>query len=746
MLTTCSLTGAIPVESNRAQMRSHLLLLGLLAPAIVWAQPAPNVQRDHLLRYGSRLKVVTQKYKVFDQITALATPEQLDALSKLRISPKQGREMLKLIQDNLPEGKLDDESMKALRRKITPKAEDILGSEQFDRLLELLPSPSQSEKMKAILKQAAGTPEGKLALEAANDLSASLSADQRQFLDPLLGLMRDGTPPPKTAPVKPKKPAKAPPGERRLVFLRKTSLGETYAEVWPDTNYSTYLPQRFRIEGGDADVLSALSNSAGLPVRVLGTFADDLVQVSKNSFSGGPSLLAVPGATQVWHGRLPAKVISTTPPTVQLDAGRGQTLTAQLEFHTPQEKQHFDRVAGGTPFLLGGTAITSGNTTTLVDLEFSNWQPDTVPFASSCLIQLSEDLLHHAANEYMSAHQLGGSGGQVSFKVDNLGATLQGCEKGQVRLYGTMNIAHSGLDMLQGAFEVVARPSLDKGKLVMTPVPGSLQLRLAFPSYAALPPSWVTNIERILGAEYAKGVTMPITEPYRDQIAKSGVLETSQLDQLQIFTLPTGDRRTSLVSLAAPGAGPVAPALASRIDAPGEYTLALSEETINAAIKRKVPPMLPILRPIPKDLQKQGGVTLSDVEIPELDIVFDKGIFRINTCVVNVHWSFGLFSGVEPGARFKGICRLSSNGSKLLANLQIESLEFLSPRILGGSAEEQKSQKDQLLKAMQENAIEIASVPELTATVLSPRAALVLTSVRGNENPSELLIHGRLQP
>lgn len=742
----------------KSTLARGLMLVCLTSP--VWAQEptaasvptaATQAQRDRLLCYGTRLLAIDRQYKVFDRITALATQDQLDALQKLRISPQQGADLLKLIGDNMPTGTLDSEGFKALRRKITPKAEDILGSEQFDRLLELLPSPQQSDRIKAILNEAAATPEGKHALAAANDLSATLSTDQRNFLDPVLGLMRNPQGKPPAPPAKAKKPAKPAAGERRLVFLRKTDVGETYAEVFPNTDFLSHVPHRFRIEGGDASVLSALSNSSGLPVRVLGNYQGGLLQVAKESFSAGPSLLAVPGDSQVWRGRLPAKLLSPNPPTVQLDAGRGQTITAQLEFHTPQERQQFDKVSANGTFLVGATAMVKGPQTTLVDMDFAAWHPPPSAVASTCLIQVSEQMMRHAAAEYLAGHpdQFNKGSGQVSFQVSEMGATLQGCQPGQIRLYGRLSGAHSGLTVLESTLEVVAKPTLDKGKLQLAPIPGTLQVRLNFPFFAETPPNWIANLERIMGSEYSKGVTMSVTDPYKDDIVKSGLLEASQLDQMQLFTLPSGDRRTALVSLAVPAAAaPIVPALQSRIEIPGECTVAVSELAINTAIKAKLPPMLPMTKAIPKDLQQQGGVTLSEVDIPELDLIFQQGIFHINTCVVNVHWSYGLFSGIEPGVRFKGTAKISGSGSplKLTANLQIESLEWLSPRILGESPEEQKSQKDKLIKALQETPLELPVPADVAATLISPRASLVLTGVRGSENPSELLLQGRLQP
>jgi len=42
----------------------------------------------------------------------------------------------------------------------------------------------------------------------------------------------------------------------------------------------------------------------------------------------------------------------------------------------------------------------------------------------------------------------------------------------------------------------------------------------------------------------------------------------------------------------------------------------LSEAAINTALRKKIPPMLPIRRPIPEHLRNQDGVKLNEVEIP----------------------------------------------------------------------------------------------------------------------------------
>lgn len=723
---------------------------GATAPATV-NQAQLDMQRAQLLRFGTRLEIAALKYQLFQKITDLASADQLSAIKQLKISPSQAMDLLKLVQANLPTGPMDKEASATFRRAITPGAEKILGADQFDLLLQLVPSPQQTAQVQTIINQVAATPEGAAAREAAADLSKSLSDDQRRFLGPVLNLFNTpGTPAAVAAPFKRAvgKPS------RMLVSLKKTSLGDTYAEVTPDTNFVEYLPHRYRVDGADPSVLSALSNSDGLPVRVLGSLKDDLLSLATNSLMGPPSLLAVSGDATAWRGRVPAKVNSSSPPSVTLNLGRGRFAVANLDLQTDAERQGFAQRAGGDHFLLGGTALTQAGNITMCDLDFSDWRPNASPVAAAATIQLSEDLLEHAANSFLTGHpdMFGGGSGNVRFAVADIGTTLIGCQPGQIRLFGRLTGTHTGLEMLGANAEVVCAASMAKGRLQLTPVPGSLEVRVDYPLYAALPPNWSSNIERMLGSQYSSGVSLPVTDSFSQQILQSGIMVQSQLDGLSLATLPAGDRRTGLVAVAAPAvAGSASPSvdiLRNRVQAPGEFTLALSEDTINSAIKAKLPPMLPITRPVPKEMQNQGGVTLSEIEIPELDLAFSQGQFLINTCVVNVHWSFGLFSGVEPGCRFKGSATVSGAGNpaKVSITLHIDQLEFLSTRITGLPPAEQQDLKDKLMKAAGDFPIDLPMPPDIMVNMLSPQARLVLTGASGTPEPSELLIQGRLDP
>lgn len=744
---------------ERAPMRA-LFLIGLfflpLVPAPAGAQPAAEVasasdlrRRDLLHRYGTRLKHAVQTHRTFERLCQVASDEQVAVFERLRISPKQARDLLKLVSENMPEGPLDDAGWKALRRKITPQAEDILGSEQFDTLLELMPSPQQRERIKVIFGQLGQTPEGKLALQAADELAAALSPEQAKWMDPILGLLKQKAPPLKVDKKK-NGPRPKPPKleyQRRLVHLRKDSLGDCYAEVDPEFDYALALPRTYRIAGVDPDVLSALSSSEGLPARVLAHLKGDLLTVAKNSLLGPPSLLAVEAGRDSWHGRLPARKISDSPLALEVEMGRGKKLVTEVG---PDERGALPSLPGSEVWAEGNWVVNAGNGT-LVDARFQPLQWPQEPSPAACLIQLSDEFLHRAAREYIVGHpdQLSG-GKQVKVRVSDLGATLLDCAPGQVRVFGRMNLSHTGLEVAEVQFEMLVQPEFQKDRLRVRPLPGSLQIRTSFPLYAALPTSWLARAENILGQEYAQGVSLELPAEMRQKVVDSGILEQAQLEQLKLYTWPSGDRRTGLLTLATPSNATVAAeVLRPRLNDPGEYNLVLSEAAINTALLKKIPPMLPIRRPIPEHLRNQDGVKLNEVEIPELELAFKDGLFEIRNCVVHVHWSYALFSGIEPAARLRGKAEVKAEGTpaKPKVHLNIEEVEFLSSRITGRSQSEQQKLKDRLIQALRDNPLEVAEVPsELEIKQLSPRARLQITSIEARSQPSELVLQGRLAP
>ena len=736
-----------------------LLLAGLamsFLAAPLAAQPSSSssagaaqsaFQRDLLLKYGARLRAVDQQYHVVRQLTDLVTADQSRALRGLRISPQQWRTLIQLIGDNVAGAEND---FAALRRKITRQAEDLLGSEQFDRLLELVPSPQQSEKVRQILAQAAATQEGQAAFAAANELRNSLNPDQQKLLGPVLDLLKPNGAKPFKAPPRPKPKKAAPVTSRQLVYLRRTGSGDVFAEASPENDFTRYLHRRYRIEGAAPDLLAAVSNESGLPVRVLGEFQGDVLKVAGNSLLGPPALLSIDGEAEIWKGRLPARWLDAQSLKVELQAGRGLLLTASVEPRDPAQEAKLKALSGS--FLLSGTCIKRGDQLTLVDVESAAYSPPSAPFASAGLVQLSEEFLRHAAATYLEGHHqsLGGGTGAVRAQVTQMGMSLQGAPAGQVRVFGKLSLSHTGLELSEAEFEGLAIPSLSGGKLGIKPVPGSLTARLGFPLVAEVPAAWMGNLEQIWGPEYSQGVSLALPDAYRQRILDTSAIQASQLDSIQFFSWPSGDRRTSLLSVALPAqnAAGGGDALANRIQAPGEVAVAVGEEPINNVLRSKLPGLLPLKRAIPENMQKQGGVTLTDIEITELELSFSQGAFQIQNCALSVHWAWGLFSGVEPGIRFRGQAIPAGSGdpSPLQIRLKVDSLEFISPRILSQSPEDQASLKQRLLEAMQDNPLTVIPPMELQAAMISAQAKFCLTGAGGNASPSEFLLQGRLKP
>lgn len=732
-------------------MRRHLLLLPLFLAAPVMAQDGPTPaqlekQRALLQRFGMRLSAWNEQYQLFDQLRNLTSPDQEAALKSIKFTPAQRNAIFSAIQAAAAGGNTTD-AKKALIGAI--------GMDMSDNLLELVPSPQQLARADAIFKAASAGPLGQSVFQAASDLSASLSPAQHTWLDPILSRIKapDAGAPPAAPPVRPKLSGPKPVIERRLVMMRSNSLGDVYAEIRPDFDYCVATSRTYRIEGADPSVLAGVANSQGLPVRLAGTYTEDVVTVPAG-FSLGPlPIQPVTNADTVWRGRLPATVVTANPAVVTLDAGRGQTITANLDFQTPNEQKAFQ--AAGQTFLLHGTCMVTNGNATMVDMDFAPYTPPNAAFSARLLVQISEEFMDHVAGEFRAGHpkwfSYGDSTGLNSVQVTDLGATMQGCTGPQVKLFGRGGATVGGLQVLEAEVEGITAATFAKGNVNLTLVPGSMQARLLFPLYLQIPSSWIDNVTRILSIDTTQPVSFAIPAEMQTKLTTYGLIDPGGLDRAQLFSNASGDRRTSFLTLAAPGNTTASSnMLATRLLAPGEFAGALSDEAINSAINKTLPPMMPLKVPIPAQYQKQGGVTLEQLEFPALDISFANGEIAINNCEIHVHWSYGLFSGVEPGCKLKGTARVFGSGNpfqlKMRLNVKDSDLQIISPRLLGGSAEELASTKASLLKAMNDNDLPIATVNPFPFTVISPRAALQPTDARGTASPSDMLLRGSLTP
>lgn len=707
-------------------------------------------QQDLLLRYGTRLREVDARHRTVARIRDIATKDQLYALDNLRISPSQARKLVKVLRENYPSTPLDDEGMKELRSKITPEFEDILGSEQFDLMLELLPSPQQKAKVKGILKHAGQTEEGKLALEAASELSKSLTPDQRSWMEPFLTLLEpDATPrPPESPPAEASEPAGGD-NSRQLFLLRRTSLGDIFAEQNPKFHYKNHLPRRYRVSGGDTNVLAAVSTSSGLPVRILGHTTGDVFHVGATKLLGPPAVLAIDGGNEVWHGRVQGRFISDSPPTMELDTGYGNVVTASVELTTREQRAKFQEASRQfSTAMVEGTVVTADGKTTLYDATFSQYNPPEVRFPSGLIIQLSDEFLRSASESYLESirQEFEKSGSGLFMRLGDSGLTLNGCGENQVRLFARGLIGHSGLTALETEIQLLFEVSAAGGKLNLKPVPGSIEMRVTFPVWAEVPAAWTDRLEKIVGDEYAKGTAFELPQDLKDKLLGTKLLTEEQFAGMRLFTYPSGDRRSSLLSLATPQQGGDDQVLAPRLGSPGEFGVAVSEQAINKALAEKLPELLPILRPLPEDLQEQGGVKLKRMEVKELDLKFRNGVIEISNCRVDVHWKYALFSGVEPGIRFSGEATVSGDGDplNLKVKMAVHELEFLSSRITGQPPEEQAANRRKMLDAMENRDLSEPGPEPFRVEALGPRAVLKLQRIESSKKPSELRLRGRL--
>jgi hypothetical protein len=765
--------GCQPSNFEQALMRKLLLyplLLSLLtvptlareseqlvfAPKTSRTLDAQNQKRQALLlRLGQRVAKWNDSQKVLDQIRELATPDQLESLGRVRISLAQFRSLAQLFQENIPSGGLTRENWPAVRKQITPKAEDILGSEQFDLVLELVPSPQQFDKLEALLKKTLKTPEGQAVRIASEELSATLSNEQQSALNPFLkALPKDesasSTPTGPTANIE----AIQSKAESRLVLLRKDDLGEFYAEVTPEIDYTIFTPRRFQIDGADPALLGALGTSSGLPVRLKGQFGLNRVQLSQQSLLSPPALQATPGGRTTWRGSLLAKLVRVEPPRVEVQLGSRQVQLANLEIATKEQRQQMANIAPGSTFQVTGNfyeGAVPSDPLTITDPLVETAQLTSKALDTAVLLQASEQFFENAVQAYLSRPDALGTQKLVHFS--NAGATLLGCQPGQVRLYGTLAAQSEGLDFLEITTEVVCKVELQASKLRLTPVPGTLKLGTHTPLEFSAPTEWSKRIEQILSKDYAQGYTFEVPNDLRESLLKNDILSAAQLDGSRLETLPSKDRRTSLASLVVP-ASPQAPFNLNPFNTVSQQAAcALAGPTINQALLQRIPKMLPIRRDVPAHLRNQDGVSLNEIEITELSLGFENGEFLIKNCAVQVHWAYALFSGVEPAMRFSGKAKIElqpptgdSTESKAVARIKVESLQFLSPRILSGPPKEQQSQKEKLIQALQDNPLEVPAPTQWGLTSLGPNSTLKLSGIEHHASPSMLILQMQLKP
>lgn len=525
-------------------------------------------------------------------------------------------------------------------------------------------------------------------------------------------------------------PAHAEP-ERRLAIVRSG-----VAIVTPELDRTVYLPQRYGLKG-QVDTLHRLE---GLSVRLLGEWGDDEVVVPPPKVGDPSVVVAAPGA---WRGRLQAEVLQRDPPRVRAE---GKELEVSLD---PGSRPAWARLQPGSLLTLlatieGARALDARVETPL--LAHARRGPVRL------LTQVTEGFLNRALANYRKAHPEQFTWEALS--VRDLGVTLLGCAPGRVRLYGAVvgaaEILGQKLPEVEGEFEVVAVPVFQGAELAFEPEPGTLRLRMVRPLRVPVPPSWSGGLQSLLSDQRFRA---PVPGPYWKDLVASGVVRAEDLSALEVLTLPTGDRTTSLIAVAgpvlagAPDSGP--DLLRNRVRSAEGFAVALSDEAMDDVLSRNVPPLLPIRRDLPPEARVTQNIlflrlVIDAVEISELRLDYRKGLIGIDALTANVHWALGPFSGWEPGARLQGSAAVSSRPGPPLSMVihpDVTKVEFLSSHIKGRSAEEQEGLRKRVVEGLKSIPLDVLLPSQMPVQDLG-----VLELLDFQALPEELVIQGHWMP
>jgi len=227
-----------------------------------------------------------------------------------------------------------------------------------------------------------------------------------------------------------------------------------------------------------------------------------------------------------------------------------------------------------------------------------------------------------------------------------------------------------------------------------------------------------------------------------------------------VLTLPTGDRRTSLVVVAGPttpGVRDSGPDLfRDRLREPGGFAVALSAEAMSDVLKREAPSLLPLRQALPPQARVRQSVLFMQLEIDAVDITElqldyradqGRGVLGIQDLVANVHWRLGPFSGWEPGARLGGVAALESRPGpplSLVFRPELEKIEFLSKHLRSRSPEEQEHLRRQVAEGLRAVPLDLLLPSRMPVAALGPGAVLELLDFQ--PWAEELVLQGRWMP
>lgn len=520
------------------------------------------------------------------------------------------------------------------------------------------------------------------------------------------------------------------PLERRLVRFRATPVG-VYAEADPSWDYTTYLPRRFQIFGVDPTVLLATATSGGLPVRLLGRYQGDRVEVAAPALRLEPPVLPLAlSARNPWRGvvelRNGGRELSVLP-------GAWQACQAA---ENPADGRY--RV----------TAWSDGKTLQVADLTFLGPAPPPSQLDGPLTAIVSEGFIERSISLYRSAHRQQFAwkdpSGTAGFELERLGLTTV---NGPLRCFATLN-GQLGMfgKVVEGEWEAPLSVSIDQGWVRLQLQAHGQQARLVRPFFAELPGDWSDALVGVVQSIFSNQLAaVPIPGAYVRQLLDTGLITAQEMDHLQVLPCGTGDRRSGCLLLQESGRPGGPPVELARVGSQG-FALGISAPALNRCLATWFPAQLPIKADLPADRVPAPQVLifklrLRQMEVQRARVSYQNGQFVFEDAEVAVHWSLGPLSGVEPGARLSGTATpVTLPNKKVGFHVTVSRLEFLSPQILQQSAPEQERLRQQIVDGLQQMPVPLPVQPELI-TEVNPRTPLQLVQVHCE--PDRLWLEGR---
>ena len=529
-------------------------------------------------------------------------------------------------------------------------------------------------------------------------------------------------------------PAPAQPGpERKLVFLHTQGFS-SWAESDPSFDFTCYLPRRYALKGLEQSLIRASASSGGLPARLLGSYSGDQVQVAPRSLAGPPPLLPLQlGVLHPWRG------------VAALSHG-GTRMALVPEQWTPVLSPAGAPISDGLYQL---SCWSEHGQVQIQDLVRLGEVPPPTRLRGPLQAVVSEGFVQKTLDLYRTSHaglfRWQDSQGRAGFELSTLGLTSL---NGRLRGYAALSGQWGGVGKLvEGEWEAPLQVDLNQGYARLQLSAQGQSVRLVRPFFAEVPQDWADAINQLTQRFFSTQVALPIPGAYLQPLLQSALVTSQELDQLQLLASSWGDRRSSsLVLTSAEGSeGAAGPPRELAWAAPDGFVLGLSAAALNRSFQQTLPGQLPMRIDLPADRVPSPRVlifklALKQLEIRQLHLSYLRGAFRFDPCEVAVAWQLGPLSGVEPGARLTGWAVPSLEGGKMVLKMSIEQFQFLSPQILGQSAEDQQRLRSQILDGLQKVPLPLP-LPLQMITQVHPTALLQITGLHPTDETLWLAGH-----